>query len=253
LKNFSRKSNLFPALFILRGGRGKNVAYQDFRLANRLQIADNVARSPQGPFIQEPAVMSQPKKEISSRVASPDEATFADLIRRAQEGDTGAMEAIYHRLKTPLFNLAFRYTYNRAAAEDLLQEIFLKIFSHLEDVQNMDTFIAWAYRIALNTCFSYLRQKKVEFQKTVSLTDVEGTIQVISRDVSPENDVRKPLDKAIGTLPHRLREIFFLHDVQGFKHEEIARMLGLSVGTSKSQLFKARLKLREYLKDRRLI
>jgi RNA polymerase sigma-70 factor (ECF subfamily) len=117
----------------------------------------------------------------------------------------------------------------------------------------MDTFVAWAYRIALNTCYSYLRQKKVEFQKTVSLSDVEDTVQVISRDISPENDVRKPLDKAIETLPHRLREIFLLHDVQGFKHGEIARMLGLSVGTSKSQLFKARLKLRNYLIDRRLI
>jgi RNA polymerase sigma-70 factor (ECF subfamily) len=229
------------------------VAYQDFTLANGLQIVDNVPRSPLGSFIQEPAVMSQPKEEISSRAALLGDASFADLIRRAQGGDTGAMEAIYSRLKTPLFNLAFRYTFNRAAAEDLLQEIFLKVFSHLEDVQNMDTFIAWAYRIALNTCFSYLREKKVEFQKTVSLTDVEDTVQDISRDVSPENDVRKPLDKAIGTLPHRLREIFLLHDVQGFKHGEIARMLGLSVGTSKSQLFKARLKLRNYLIDRRLI
>jgi RNA polymerase sigma-70 factor (ECF subfamily) len=229
------------------------VSYQDFALANKLQIADNVSRSPLGPFIQEPAVMSQPKKEISSRSALSEDASLADFIRRAQGGDTGAMEAIYHRLKTPLFNLAFRYTFNRAVAEDLLQEIFLKVFSHLEDVQNMDTFVAWAYRIALNTCFSYLREKKVEFQKTVSLTDVEGTVQDIRGDVSPENDVRKPLDKAIETLPHRLREIFLLHDVQGFKHEEIAQMLGLSVGTSKSQLFKARLKLRDYLKDRRLI
>ena len=197
--------------------------------------------------------MSLPKEKISSRAALLGEASFSDLIRLAQGGDTGAMEAIYNRLKTPLFNLAFRYTYNRAAAEDLLQEIFLKVFSHLEDVQNMDTFVAWAYRIALNTCFSYLRQKKIELQKTVSLTDVESTVQDIGRGVSPENDIRKPLDKAIETLPHRLREIFLLHDVQGFKHEEIARMLGLSVGTSKSQLFKARLKLRNYLIDRRVI
>jgi len=229
------------------------VAYQDFTLANGPQIVDNVPRFPLRPYIQEPAVMSQPKEEISSRAALLGEASFADLIRLAQGGDTGAMEAIYNRLKTPLFNLAFRYTYNRAAAEDLLQEIFLKVFNHLEDVQKADTFVAWAYRIALNTCFIYLRQKKAEFHKTVSLTDVEGTVQDIGRDVSPENDIRKPLDEAIGTLPHRLREIFLLHDVQGFKHEEIARMLGLSVGTSKSQLFKARLKLRNYLIDRRLI
>jgi len=197
--------------------------------------------------------MSQTKEEISSRSALPGGVSFGDLVRRAQGGDTGAMETIYHRLKTPLLNLAFRYTFNRATAEDLLQEIFLKIFSHLKDVQKTDTFVGWAYRIALNTCFSFLREKKVEFQKTTSLTEIEGTVQDISQDISPENDVRKPLDKAIETLPHRLREIFLLHDVQGFKHQEIARMLGLSVGTSKSQLFKARLKLRAYLKDRQLI
>jgi len=229
------------------------VTYQDLTLANRLQIVDNVPRSSLGPFIQEPAIMSQPKEKISSRAILPGEVSLPDLIRLAQGGDTGAMEAIYSRLKTPLFNLAFRYTFNRAAAEDLLQEIFLKVFSHLEDVQNMDTFVAWAYRITLNTCFSYLRQRKVELHKTVSLTEVEGTVQDIDRDVKPENDIRKPLDRAIETLPHKLREIFLLHDVQGFKHEEIARILGLSVGTSKSQLFKARLKLRNYLIDRRAI
>ncbi len=197
--------------------------------------------------------MSQSKKENPPRVGPAGDVPFADLIRRAQEGDAVATEVIYNRLKTPLFNLAYRYTFDRPAAEDLLQEIFLKIFSHLDDVQKMDTFIAWAYRIALNTCFSYLRLKKGEFQKTVSISDIEGTIQDVSRETSPENDVRKPLDKAIETLPHKLREIFLLHDVQGFKHEEIAGMLGLSVGTSKSQLFKARLKLRDYLKTRRLI
>jgi RNA polymerase sigma-70 factor (ECF subfamily) len=243
---FSRTSHL-------KGLKRENVIYQDFALANRLQIVDNGPGSPLGPFIQEPTVMSQPKEKISCRAELPGEVPLPDLIRLAQGGDTGAMEAIYAHLKTPLFNLAFRYTFNRAAAEDLLQEIFLKVFSHLEDVQNMDTFVPWAYRIALNTCFSYLRLKKAELQKTVSLTDVEGTLQDVDRDVSPENDIRKPLDKAIGTLPHKLREIFLLHDVQGFKHEEIARMLGLSVGTSKSQLFKARLKLRGYLRDRRVI
>jgi RNA polymerase sigma-70 factor (ECF subfamily) len=79
---------------------------------------------------------------------------------------------------------------------------------------------------------------------------VEGTRHEARVDAE-ENDIRKPLDEAIAGLPARLREIFLLHDVQGFKHEEIARMLGLSVGTSKSQLFKARLKIREVLKARR--
>lgn len=228
------------------------MAYQDFALANGLQIVDNVSRSPAGPFIQEPVVMAQPKDDISSQVSSSGDASFADLISRSQAGDAQAMEAIYHRLKTPLFNLAFRYTFDRVAAEDLLQEIFLKVFSHLEDVQKTDTFVGWVYRIALNTCYSYLRANKAKFQKTVSLTGAESAIQD-TRAVSEDQDARKSLDRAIETLPHKLREVFLLHDVQGYKHNEIARMLGLSIGTSKSQLFKARMKLRDYLKDRWLI
>ena len=228
------------------------MAYQDFALANGLQIVDNVSRSPAGPFIQEPVVMAQPKDDIASQVSSSGDASFADLISRSQAGDAKAMEAIYHRLKTPLFNLAFRYTFDRVAAEDLLQEIFLKVFSHLDDVQKTDTFVGWVYRIALNTCYSYLRANKAKFQKTISLTGGESAIQDTCA-VFEDQDARKSLDRAIETLPHKLREVFLLHDVQGYKHNEIARMLGLSIGTSKSQLFKARMKLRDYLKDRRLI
>lgn len=160
------------------------------------------------------------------------------------------MEDIYRRLKTPFFNLAFRYTPNRAAAEDLLQEIFLKIFSHLGDVQKTDTFLGWAYRIALNSCYSYLRTNSPISRMTVSLSEAESSIPGLSR-ASAALDMRKPLEIAIQALPHKLREIFLLHDVQGYKHVEIARMLGLSIGTSKSQLFKARMKLRAYLKEHR--
>ena len=161
------------------------------------------------------------------------------------------MEGIYSRYKTALFNLAYRYTYNRAAAEDLLQEIFIKIFTHIGDVEQTKTFTAWVYRIALNTCFSYLREKRVELQKAVPLADVEGVVHEPG-NAETDRDLRKSLDEAIAGLPPKLKEIFLLHDVQGFKHQEIARVLRLSVGTSKSQLFKARLKIREFLKKKRV-
>jgi RNA polymerase sigma-70 factor (ECF subfamily) len=182
--------------------------------------------------------------------AAPARDSLEDLIRRGQAGDERAMEALYYRYKTALFNMAFRYTYERSAAEDLLQEIFIKIFTHLGDVQKTETFTGWVYRIALNTCYSYLRGKRIELQKCVPLADVEGSLHAAGASES-SNDVRKPLDEAIAGLPKKLKEIFLLHDVQGFKHEEIGRMLGLSVGTSKSQLFKARLRLRDYLTKRR--
>ncbi len=214
------------------------MACPDLALANEIQMRDN-------------AFVSRPKIEKSPGYAAVSEdVPLAELIARGRAGDAAAFEALYRRYKTALFNLAYRYSYDQATAEDLLQEIFLKIFTHLDDVQRVETFTAWVFRIALNTCYSHLRGKRVEIEKSVPMVDLEGTRHE-ARVEADENDLRRPLDEAIAALAPRLREIFLLHDVQGFKHEEIARTLGLSVGTSKSQLFKARLKIREILKARR--
>jgi len=165
-------------------------------------------------------------------------AELSSLIRRSQEGDSLAIEAIYEQYKRPLFSLAYRYTYDSATAEDLLQEIFIKVFTHLKDIQRVETFPGWLYRIAVNTCYSYLRQNKTELQKKVPLSEVEAEMKQPEGE-SPESYLKKPLDEAIEVLPKKLKSVFLLHDVQGFKHHEISRMLGCSVGTSKSQLFKA--------------
>lgn len=175
-----------------------------------------------------------------------------DLIRRSREGDTQAMEALYEQYKRPLFNLVYRHTYNFEAAEDLIQDIFLKIFTHLHDVHNEDTFKGWVYRIALNTCYGYLRGKKSQLQKTVPLSEVERKVKGESHEPQ-ERMIKGPLDEAIQALPTKLKSTFLLYDVQGFKHEEIAQILGCAVGTSKSQLFKARMKIRDYLKNKQIL
>lgn len=194
------------------------------------------------PRIMDNSFMSKPEPE-----AQP----LADLIARGREGDSAAMEAIYNRFRVSFFGLARRYSGDRATAEDLLQDIFIKIFTHLNDVKSAEMFPGWAYRIALNTCFSHLREKQSRAGRTVALDDVEFALPDTST-AGPESDLRRPLEDAIAVLPARLKQIFLLHDVQGFKHEEIAAMLRLSAGTSKSQLFKARLKIRDYLKARRI-
>ncbi len=171
------------------------------------------------------------------------------LVRRAAAGDVVAMETIYQQFKQPIFNLAYRYSSDRATAEDLLQDIFIKIFTHLGDVKDSGTFSAWIYRIALNECYSFLREKKSRSQKTIPMAEIEGKLEEASYD-GHERNIRKPLEEAIKALPVKLRSVFVLHDVQGFKHREIAGTLGCSVGTSKSQLFKARLKVRQYLKKK---
>ena len=175
-----------------------------------------------------------------------------NLIKRTQQGETEAMEKLYDIYKRPLFNLIYRHTYNFAVAEDLLQDIFIKIFTHIKDIQAEGTFKGWVYRITLNTCYSYLRQNKNKLKKTVALEGVKHTLK--QEDVLPQDrSLRIPLEEAIKTLPPRLRSVFLLHDVQGFKHEEISQVLGCAVGTSKSQLFKARLKIRNYLKNKQII
>jgi RNA polymerase sigma-70 factor (ECF subfamily) len=225
-------------LFIFSDEERWTVDCSDYVLATGLEIMDN-------------SVMSRPKDERAEQALfAPREDSLDDLIARGRDGDALALEAIYYRYKTALFNMAYRYTYDRSTAEDLLQEIFIKVFTHLGDIRTTQTFTGWVYRIALNTCYSHLRGKRVELQKNVPLAEVEGTLHEVQEN-SSARDVRKPLDDAIAGLPRRLKEIFLLHDVQGFKHGEIARMLGLSVGTSKSQLFKARQRIREFLKERK--
>jgi len=208
----------------------------ELALSPRLEFGDN-------------AVMSAYRRNEAASSIVMEAEGLSDLIVRSQAGEAAAMEEIYRRFKTALFNLAFRYAYDRATAEDLLQEIFIKVFTHLDDVKNAVTFPGWVFKIGLNTCYSYLRSRRPEMEKGIPLEDIEGTM----RGSVPANlagDARKPLDDGIASLPAKLREIFLLHDVQGFKHEEIARLMGISVGTSKSQLFKARLRMRAFLSTR---
>ena len=213
------------------------------------QVSYRIGRYAKMLLTGENFVVSQRKKEPAAEKGQIDVLVLKDLIERSQEGDTQAINALYEQYKRPLFNLIYRHTYNYEVAEDLLQDSFVKIFTRLESLHNYETFNGWAYRIALNTCYSYLRSKKSKLRDTIPLDEAKRIVNADSHDVQ-EKEMRKPLDEAIESLPQGLKSVFLLHDVQGFKHEEIARMLGCSTGTSKSQLFKARMKIRAYLKDK---
>ena len=176
-------------------------------------------------------------------------------VKETQQGSQEAFAQIYNYLKNRLFSLAYRYTYNRETAEDILQETFIKIFTNLSTINNPETFIPWVYRVTINTALSYLRQQKKHFQAQVSaeaseleVQDVPGVESLSQR----EDQLHQAIEAALRTLPPKLKTVFLLHDVQGFTHEEIAAILGWRVGTSKSQLFKARLKMRDFLKQKRI-
>lgn len=221
-------------------------------LAMRSQMRDNGLQADWALFPGAfPLVASARRNQDEGPPTCPP-SSLSSLIQRSKSGDSAAMEEIYEHYKGPLFNLAYRYTYDRVAAEDLLQDIFIKIFTHLRDVQQEETFVAWIYRIAINTCFSYLRSKKSRNGRSVPLSQVAGKKEEAAYDVH-EQSLQGPLEEAVQQLPEKLKTVFLLHDVQGYKHEEIAQMLGVKVGTSKSQLFKARLKIREILKNKHVL
>lgn len=197
----------------------------------------------------ESRIMTEEERDLANGIRLSDSFFLKDLIKRCREGDIQALEAIYKQFNRPLFNLVYRYTYNSQIAEDLLQDIFIKVFSHIQDIRNEETFVGWIYRIAINTCYSYLRRQKSQLQRTIPLNEVEGIIEGKTNE-SGDEIMKKSLDDAIRNLPDKMKSVFLLHDVQGFKHREIARMLGCSMGTSKSQLSKARVKIREHLKNK---
>ena len=169
----------------------------------------------------------------------------ATLVARCQSGDMEAFEAIYRRHSSAMYNLAFCMVGNLTEAEDLLQEIFLQAYKKLPSYEGRAAFGTWLYRLAVNRCLDHLRSGAAHRQSvTKSLDESAG----FSPSATPEStSARLDLENAIVQLPHSYRSAFLLYDVQGFGHREVADILGVAEGTSKSLVHKATLKLRELL------
>ena len=166
--------------------------------------------------------------------------THDDIVRRCREGDEKAMETIYLQYKTALFNLTYRFSSNRFDAEDLLQDIFIKVLRNIKRLRNTKAFKTWLYRIAVNTCINAGSRKF----DAIALKENE----MGGRDPGAPSPIKQSIEKAVRALPPRQRSVFLLHDVQGMTHNEIARIMECTNGTSKSQLFNARMKIRQHLK-----
>lgn len=170
-------------------------------------------------------------------------AILLDTVKQCQDGDTAAMECVYNAYRSSLFNLTYRFTRDFFLSEDLLQDIFLKIFTNIKKLKSPEAFNSWLYRIATNTCLSFAQKKgKTREVPLMEIGDVG----------SPENDdnhIRLQLERAMNILPPKQKIVFQLHDVQGFTTAEIANMMRCSDGTAKSQLFKARIKIRKFLRS----
>jgi len=179
----------------------------------------------------------------------------AEAIERAKQGDAEAFEALYNLHKRRVYSLCLRMTANTAEAEDLTQEAFLQLFRKIGTFRGESAFSTWLHRMAVNVVLMHLRKKGLP---VVSLEETtEGEEDTPKKDFGAE-DVnlagsidRLRLQNAVERLPPGYRAIFVLHDVEGYEHNEIATLVGCSIGNSKSQLHKARMKLREFLKMNR--
>jgi RNA polymerase sigma-70 factor, ECF subfamily len=176
----------------------------------------------------------------------------AELVARCRAGDVGAFEELYRQHAGRLYNLAYRMSGGGAEADDLLQEIFLLAHRKLDSFKGQSSLGTWLYRLAMNLCLDHLRSRQAKTADlTDSLEDGAGDARQPRYVPGELNPTRLDLERAIARLPAGCREAFLLHDVEGFEHHEIAEMLGIAEGTSKSQVHKARMKIRASLTEAR--
>jgi RNA polymerase sigma-70 factor (ECF subfamily) len=172
-----------------------------------------------------------------------------DLARRCRDGDANAFEELYRQHAGRLYNLTFRMAGSAQEAEDLLQEVFLHAYRKLGSFRGDSSLGTWLYRLGMNQCLDYLRGRQAKMSQATDSLDDDGAAELASpASATPIAVNRMDLERAIAKLPHGCRAAFLLHDVEGFEHHEVAKILGVSEGTSKSQVHKARMKLRGMLK-----
>jgi len=173
-----------------------------------------------------------------------------EAISGARMGDPACFESLYHLHKRHVYTLCLRITRNTSDAEDLTQEVFLQLFRKVATFRGDSAFSTWLHRVAMNVVLMHLRKRTLPLAPEPLDAQLDGTakkeIATTDQRLSVAVD-RIVIERSVGRLPTGYRTVFLLHDVQGYEHKEIARMMRCSIGNSKSQLHKARLKLRSHI------
>jgi RNA polymerase sigma-70 factor (ECF subfamily) len=179
----------------------------------------------------------------------------AEAIRLAQQGDAAAFERLYRLHSRRVYSLCLRMVGNTAEAEDLTQEAFLQLFRKIGTFRGESAFSTWLHRLAVNVVLMKLRKKSGLETSLEEVTEPDEESGGPRRDFgSPDLRLigsidRVHLQRAVDHLPPGYKAVFVLHDVQGYEHNEIAEIMDCSIGNSKSQLHKARMRLRELLHE----
>jgi RNA polymerase sigma-70 factor (ECF subfamily) len=170
------------------------------------------------------------------------------LVERCRQGDLGAFDEVYRAHSRKLYGLAVRMLGNPADAEDMLQEIFLAAHRKLDSFRGESALGTWLYRLAVNLCLDYLRSRTGRaIHMTDALADDPVLADASSHRLAERAVTKMDLERAIAQLPEGCRTAFVLHDVQGLEHQEVGEIMGIAEGTSKSQVHKARMRLRTLL------
>lgn len=170
--------------------------------------------------------------------------THRDLIERCREGRRDAQFELYRLYSRAMYNTALRMVQNAHDAEDLLQSVFVEVFTKLDSFRYESSIGAWMKRITVNKCINFLKSRRLAFTELTANSDRAS-------DDAPEPESPYSVEKinrAIADLPDGYRVVFTLYAVEGYDHEEIAQILGITEATSKSQYSRAKAKLRETIK-----
>jgi len=175
-------------------------------------------------------------------------ASDLELARAAASGDATAFERLYENHHRRVFSLCLRMLGDRTQAEDLTQDVFLQLYRKIGSFRGDSAFTTWLHRMTVNQVLMHFRKRGTKLEHTSEEGDFTNVIETPIQSTRRISMVdRLALEKAISELPTGYRTMFVLHDIEGYQHEEIATLLNVSIGTSKSQLHKARMRLRELL------
>lgn len=168
----------------------------------------------------------------------------SETVRLAQQGDVAAFERLYRENVDRIFALCLRMSGDGAKAQELTQDVFVRAWEKLASFEGKSAFSTWLHRLAVNVVLGSRRAEGIRVGKVFGTDDLEAYETPI-RPADPGQAL--DLERAMARLPTGARMVFVLHDVEGYKHEEIAEMHGIAVGTCKAQLHRARRLLREAL------
>ncbi|MBT0586919.1 RNA polymerase sigma factor [Alteromonas oceanisediminis] len=167
-----------------------------------------------------------------------------DVIAAAQQGDKAAYKQLYETYVGRVYALCLRLTGERTMAEDATQEVFIQLWRKLSNYNGQSQFTTWLHSVTSNIAISYIRKQKGWFQRTFN---IEDSPVMDDSDAGSAGDVE--LDRYILRLPERARHVFVLHAIEGYRHEEIADLLNMAVGSSKAQFHRAKQLLTEWMDD----